>query len=638
VAAISWWNSSYKNGSEKITRGIKPMKNRLIKNLSLVLAGTLQLMPLVRSMLPTVAQRLLPSGGAILFRWAAGGAAMFGYHAISSASSIAISPANATVGQPYVGTVTYSGGHAGSVQSMSYIGICLTTAVPFAPGLTVKYNGGNTATVTGTPTAATNFNFTLRMTDGPCGGGANSDTRSTLLVIGSSGGGGVVPSFSTPPQSITAQESADALLSAAAAGSPPPNYYWKQGLTPIPGATNSTLSFSSVQLTNAGLYTVTASNASGTASATCYLSVCITPGTNQLALNYTNYALAGQALTMYSYITNAPAGSNTYKWQYNLVDITTYTTNGNTLALKTNQVTPSKSGVYSVVFDSSVGANVVVNQQAYYSYWAFGTAPAITTSPASTNVNAGATVTLSGTANIAGTPYGNSQPVHFDWFLNNTTLVGSQDLIGTNQTSTLTLNNVSAANAGSYTLVATDYWGSVTSAPAIVSMGSTATAPAIMSEPVPQSALVGHNASFSVTASGTPPLSYGWQKDGADLSNGAVYSGVNSNMLTLIGVQTGNAGNYSVIITNSVGSTNSTTAALTVSAPPALIPSVTSAGGFQLSATTIPGIPYVVQSSFSLATPVTWNSLGTNVTPPSGVLIFTNSLSGSGEFFRILFP
>src|ERR1022692_1290980 len=85
---------------------VQHMKNRLVKIVSLSLAGALQIMPMVRSMLPTLAQVVSPSGWAIVFRWVAGSAAYLGYHAVTSASSIAISPANAIVNQPYVGTVT----------------------------------------------------------------------------------------------------------------------------------------------------------------------------------------------------------------------------------------------------------------------------------------------------------------------------------------------------------------------------------------------------------------------------------------------------------------------------------------------------------------------------------------------------
>jgi len=79
----------------------------LVRTLSLMMAAFLQLMPLVRSALVTVDEMLAPSSWAIVFRWAAVGSALFGYDAVSKASSIAISPANAVVGQPYVGIITY---------------------------------------------------------------------------------------------------------------------------------------------------------------------------------------------------------------------------------------------------------------------------------------------------------------------------------------------------------------------------------------------------------------------------------------------------------------------------------------------------------------------------------------------------
>ena len=94
-------------------------------------------------------------------------------------------------------------------------------------------------------------------------------------------------------------------------------YYWKQGLTPIPGAATNTLLIPAVQFTNAGVYTMYATNSQGQTPAACWLSVAATPGSNNLAYQYTNYPLAGLPLTMNSYITNVSAASNTYQWEFN---------------------------------------------------------------------------------------------------------------------------------------------------------------------------------------------------------------------------------------------------------------------------------------------------------------------------------
>jgi hypothetical protein len=616
------------------------MKNKLMKTLPLFLAGALQIAPFARSMIPTITQGLLPSSGGIILRWVIGGVALLGFDAISSASSISVSPPNATVGQPFIGTVTYSGGHAGDVRSMSYTNFCLGTSLSIGNGLSIIYNGGNTATLSGTPVSATNFPISLKMLDGSnCSGAQNTDNRSTTLVIGTTGGGGVIPSFAVQPQSGVAQVGSDALLSAAASGNPPPVYYWKQGLTPIPGATNSSLPFPNVQLTSAGLYTVTASNASGTASATAYLSVCVTPGSNQLTLNYTNYYPVSNAVTMYSYFTNAPAGSNVYKWQYNNVDITSYSTNGNTLTLTSNQVTAARSGIYGVVFNGTVGTNVVVNQQLYYSMWTFGSAPFLKSPPASTNVPAGSNVLFSAAATVATTPqpYGVNQPLHFDWYRFGTNLLSSHDGVGTNQTSTLQLNNVSAANAGDYTVVVTNFWGSITSSVATLTVGSSAVPPGISVQPAGKSVLIGQNASFSVTATGDAPLSYQWWKGATSLTNGGEFSGATSNILTINGAQLGDVGSYSVVVTNTAGSTNSNPAALAVSAPPQLT-LIQSGNSLVLGASTIPGLNYVELVASNLTDPIIWTPVLTNAVPLSGQVQVTNAIGNLQQFFRLTFP
>jgi hypothetical protein len=623
---------------------MKRTNRMLIKMLSLFMAFALQVMPMIRSALMNLNQALAPNGWAVVFRWAAG-AAVVGYDAVSKASSIAISPPNATVGAPYVGTVTYSGGHAGSVSSMSLSNVCLTASTNLFDGLAIVYSGGNTAAVSGTPTNAGTFAFTLKIYDGACGGG-NSDTRTTSLVVGTGGGGGVGPVITSPPQGVTAQIGADALLSAGASGNPAPTYYWYRGLSNI--ATNlvgvgASLDFPTAQLTNAGLYTVVASNATGTAVSPAYLSVALTPGSNQLALNYTNYYPSGQALTMFSYLTNVSTASNVYKWQYNSVDVTTYNQAGNNFSLTGPQVTPAKSGKYAVVFNSVVAGTAVVDQQLYYSFWAFGQPPAFTNTPQPTNVTSGMDVTLNATATNnavpASTPqlpfYGTNTPLTFLWYFNSTNLVASQVTNGLIASDNLVLHGVTSANQGDYTVVITNYWGSITSAPATLTVTSSGTPPGFVTPPTGLSVLAGQNATFNVVASGTGPLTYQWMLGSTALTNDAVYSGVNTNALTLTRVGAGNVGTYSVIVSNSVGFTNSIGVPLEVQLPPALTVS-RGPNGLQLSATTVTGLTYVVLSASNLNS--IWTPVATNTVPANGILSFTNPASGPNQFLKLQFP
>jgi hypothetical protein len=89
-------------------------------------------------------------------------------------------------------------------------------------------------------------------------------------------------------------------------------------------------------------------------------------------------------------------------------------------------------------------------------------------------------------------------------------------------------------------------------------------APAITTQPTNQTVLTGGTATFSVTASGTAPLSYQWQFYGTNIVNAT------NTTLILNNVQLNQTGNYSVTVSNIVGSTNSANAALTVVLPPVI--------------------------------------------------------------------
>jgi Concanavalin A-like lectin/glucanases superfamily/Immunoglobulin domain/Lectin C-type domain/Chitobiase/beta-hexosaminidase C-terminal domain len=86
--------------------------------------------------------------------------------------------------------------------------------------------------------------------------------------------------------------------------------------------------------------------------------------------------------------------------------------------------------------------------------------------------------------------------------------------------------------------------------------------PPIISQPTNQIVGVGDTANFSVIAGGTPPLGYQWRLNGTNLL-GAV-----GNSLVLTNVQTSQAGNYSVTVTNAGGAVTSSNAILTVNLPP----------------------------------------------------------------------
>ena len=74
----------------------------------------------------------------------------------------------------------------------------------------------------------------------------------------------------------------------------------------------------------------------------------------------------------------------------------------------------------------------------------------------------------------------------------------------------------------------------------------------------------GSNVSFSVTATGTAPLSYRWQKDGGNLTDGGSIAGATTATLTITGVMESGEGGYRCVVTNSLGTATSNTAVLTI--------------------------------------------------------------------------
>lgn len=82
--------------------------------------------------------------------------------------------------------------------------------------------------------------------------------------------------------------------------------------------------------------------------------------------------------------------------------------------------------------------------------------------------------------------------------------------------------------------------------------------PIILTSPQSQFAILGTNVTFSVNVIGAARLFYQWQFNGQNLT------GVTASSLSLTNVQFTNAGSYSVVVTNTYGSTTSAVAQLTV--------------------------------------------------------------------------
>lgn len=101
--------------------------------------------------------------------------------------------------------------------------------------------------------------------------------------------------------------------------------------------------------------------------------------------------------------------------------------------------------------------------------------------------------------------------------------------------------------------------------PAVASITVNAIPPSVSGQPASQTVQTGNSVSFSVTATGSAPLSYQWYKNGGkvDVSLNATAT---SAQLTLSNVGSADASSYYVVVSNSAGSTTSNSATLTVQA------------------------------------------------------------------------
>jgi hypothetical protein len=283
-------------------------------------------------------------------------------------------------------------------------------------------------------------------------------------------------------------------------------------------------------------------------------------------------------------------GTNlSYQWKRNGADLAGEM--GATLSL--NNLQSTQAGFYTVVVSNSVGSvtsNVVQLTVVI--------PPNITSQPAAATANQGASVTFIVTTTGTNLSY--------QWKRNGADLAGQTG-------AQLLLNNLQGTQAGSYTVVVSNAIGSETSTAAQLAV---VIPPGITVQPVAATANQGASTSFNVTATGTN-LSYQWKRNGADLAG---ETGATLSINNLQGTQTGN---YTVAVSNAIGSETSTAAQLTVVIPPRITAQPAAATANQGAS-----------ASFSVTATGTnlsyqWKRNGADLAGETGAQLFLNNLQGT---------
>ncbi|HLH09759.1 MAG TPA: immunoglobulin domain-containing protein [Terriglobales bacterium] len=496
----------------------------------------------------------------------------------SNAAILTVTPAPSAptiVSQPVSQSVT-----AGQTATFS------VTAAGTAPlsyqwqqnGAAIAGATSSTYIIPATAASDNGYQFTVKISNSV---GTMTSTAAVLTVTPPPGS----PAISTQPASQIVTVGQTATFSVVATGTAPLVYQWQKNGVAIIAASSSTYTTPPTTTSDSGAqFTVTVSNSVGKTSSNA-AALTVTPA--PIAPSITNQpssqiVTAGQTAT-FSVIAAGTAPLN-YQWQKNGAAISGATSS----TYKTPAATGSDNGAqFAVTVTNSVGS-VTSNTAAL----TVSVPPTIAGQPSNQTVTIGQTATFSITA--AGTA-----PLSYQWRKNDANISGATAATYT------TPATVSSDNGAQFTVVVSNLAGSIASTAATLTVN---TPPLITVQPGSQSAVIGQTATFSVTANGTAPLSYQWNKNGTPISGATA-----SSYTTPATISSDSGSQFNVTVTNSVGSVTSNTISLTVTAP----------GQLSANSSSFTFSSVDVGSSSTQSTTIT-NNGGANVT------ISTVGVSGAG--------
>ncbi|HRU67821.1 MAG TPA: immunoglobulin domain-containing protein [Bacteroidia bacterium] len=371
-------------------------------------------------------------------------------------------------------------------------------------------------------------------------GSANNYYCIASNTCGSATSSAATLTIKTPPvvssltPTSTVCENTTVVFSVTATGTATITYQWYKNSAQINGATNATYSISPVTTSHAGNYYCKATNSCGSDSTNIsVLSINTLPSITSQTSSNVSYC-EGTTMTLSVTATGTP--TLTYQWYKNTLPITGATNNTYTVS----SVTTADAGTYYCIVSNSCGS-----KQCNSISVTIKTSPVITNQTSSTSRCVGQGMTFSVTAS-------GTSPFTYQWYKDNSPITSA-----TNQD--YTINSVNTSSAGSYYCVVTNVCSSVNSNQIQLTVNQ---APAITTHPSNLTVCTGQSATFSVTASGTSPLTYEWYKNSTKITGATNY------FYTISSAAQGDAASYYCVVTNGCGTAQSNSASLTVNTPP----------------------------------------------------------------------
>ena len=341
----------------------------------------------------------------------------------------------------------------------------------------------------------------------------SEDSSNAVLIVGEP------PVIVGQPTNQTIGLGEAAAFAVTATGTAPLAYQWSFGGTNLVDATNSVLLIPSVQVSDAGSYSVGVSNAFGSTNSSNALLTVGEPPT--IVIQPTNVAVpVGEMATFNVVAEGTPPFS--YQWSFNGTNLLEAT---NSVLVITNAQL-SDAGDYAVevanAFGSEDSSNAVLT---------VGEPPMIVGQPTNQTIRLGEAaafaVTATGTA-----------PLAYQWSFGGTNLADATN-------SVLLIPSVQVSDAGSYSVGISNAFGSTNSSNALLTVGEP---PTIVIQPADRAVPVGEMATFNVVAEGTPPFSYQWSFNGTNLLEAT------NSVLVITNAQLSDAGDYAVEVANAFGS------------------------------------------------------------------------------------
>ena len=269
-----------------------------------------------------------------------------------------------------------------------------------------------------------------------------------------------------------------------------------------------------------------------------------------------NIATAGSYNVYASWAASAANGNRATNAPFRIFDGTITTTtrvneeaNGNSFQLiASNRFFPVGTSSYVEAGNDvtmGVGGDIVIADAVKFVYVPPApSAPSIAAQPESLTVVQGNTATFM--VGAAGTG-----PLSYQWKHAGTNLPGAT-------AASYVKNNAQPSDAGNYFVTITNSFGSTNSLIVTLTVN---VSPAITAQPLGTNVNLGESATFTVTATGSPPPTYQWRFNGTNIA------GATSAAYTRNNVQLADAGDYTVVVSNVVAATESQPAALAVNLP-----------------------------------------------------------------------